>query len=108
MTQEQAIQLVSDLNKTLDKSGAIKLVRYEYLAKWNQTFEIEYIVIMIPSIYQAKFETASTSQKFGFARCSIKSQLIAPFPSSYDEFNQKFESVVEKDTEMANYLKKND
>ena len=71
MTQEQAIQLVTDLNDTLDKSGAIELVRYQYLPKWNQTYEIEYFVIMIPSKYQAKFETANTSQKFGFARCSI-------------------------------------
>ena len=108
MTQEQANQLVKDLNEILEKSGAISIVRYEYIPKWNQTYEIEYIVIMIPNTHKEKFETATTSQKFGFARCSVKSQLIAPFPSSYDEFNQKFESVVATDTEMANYLKKND
>ncbi len=106
MTQQQAIQLVTDLNDTLTKSGAITIVRHEYIPKWNQIYEIEYIVIMIPHAYKAKFETASTSQKFGFARCSVKSQLIAPFPSSYDEFNQKFEAVVATDTEMNNYLKK--
>ena len=106
MTQEQAIKLVSDLNDTLTKSGAITVVRYEYLPKWNQLYEIEYIVIMIPHAYKTKFETANTSQKFGFARLSVKSQLIAPFPSSYIQFNEKFESVVETDTEMNNYLKK--
>lgn len=106
MTQEQAIKLVSDLNDTLTKTGAITVVRYEYLPKWNQLYEIEYVVIMIPHAYKAKFETANTSQKFGFARLSVQSQLIAPFPSSYEEFNQKFESVIAGDTEMNNYLKK--
>jgi hypothetical protein len=106
MTQEQAIQLVTDFNEVLENSGANTIVRYEYLPKWNQIYEIEYIVIMIPYTYQAKFETANTSQKFGFARLSVKGQLIAPFPSSYEAFNTKFESLIAGDTEMNNYLKK--
>ena len=106
MTKEQAITIVSEMNDLLENSGAISIVRHDYIELWTTMYEKTYKVIMYPTTYKAKFETANTSQKFGFARLSVKSQLIAPFPSSYEEFNTKFESDLVTDTEMSNYLKK--
>lgn len=101
MDQETA-QLQADyLNEILEEySGTIF---YKIFALWNTQYEKQYQTVMIPTKYIDDFDKADASIQLAFARVSIKA-LVLPYITA-DELVTNFDSEVEKDSELSNYLK---
>jgi hypothetical protein len=103
MTSAEATALAASLNASLVTSGASGIVKYSVFAYWDIKYNKLYNVVLYPKSRDAKFETATASEKLAFARVSLISQLSAP--AAYTTFNTTFEANALLDTELNNYLK---
>jgi hypothetical protein len=103
MTYEAATDLKNLLNGILNDVKVDNLVTYGVFTQWTTLFEIDYGVTLFPAKYQEKFTLANYSEKLAFARVAVKAQMSTPV--SYETLIQSFDSELEKDAELSNYIK---
>lgn len=102
MTHEQATQLATELNNQLQLNGGSNLVVYVVYPYWDVKGEKYHNVVMIPKNWEAKFATATESQKMGFLRMSIQAQLSKP--QTLESYNNLFDNKKSVDNELKDYL----
>lgn len=103
MTLTEANDLANTLNAQLKLIGADNTVVYRPFAYWDNRYVKYYNVVYFPKEYDAKFETATDSQKLAFARVSILAQSLRPI--DVENFVLNFASETLKDIELNDYLK---
>ena len=103
MTLTEANDLANTLNAQLKLIGADNTVVYRPFAYWDNRYVKYYNVVYFPKENDAKFETATDSQKLAFARVSVIAQSLRA--TDVNEFLLNFGAATLKDTELNDYLK---
>jgi hypothetical protein len=104
MTYEEALINQDISNTALGDNTSI--VYFGIFAMWQYNYIKVYNLVLYPTKYEAKFNTADYSDAIAFARVSAKTQFDLSSGSSYDQFVTSFDENAVNDTELNNYLNK--